>query len=758
MDSNNINQNSNINMSNSNILNSNNNININNNYSNISTRRFVDQEVGTDDIYNNNNLNVSNFQNKNYESQLLNNSQQNNNQIQSKIINYNESQIASNDKPVEVENFSQQVDFLFHPDNPEYQPSLQTIKNKYKITKRQNSAKPYKQLNERIKKSKSKGKNKKKSQSKKNIIKPDFNLCTKTNPQGLINPDLKKYELKYESRYHQQCRERERKIAEYDKNLLRTKDNFNAKKKLMKNWNQYLNYSNKDDISKNEYESNYSDYSSNKLKNLSKPDIPQHITKKMDFNPVKYDYIINSLLYEITDIKKQRKKENAYFKKKIKQLQVNLNKNDKNENKNKEKPKSSCKLKSNKNDKINKYKNPDKLIRNLVKNYFAPKIKSKSCKNNIEHEIPNNDTNNNFYIEGMDAKIMNDDRMNEFYYGQKMQVLDNLSKIQKENELLNQQLRDKLNEKNDSNHQNNYKIYNYNEYVTNNNNNNYNNKNNFICKSNQNKKSNQISNNNYNNNNQIQFNMINNINIKTLNYQDKMQILAQLNNTMAQYSKGIPKLVNKVNETLDKMYGKIDNPIVKVINNNPLVKISSKSLYHSISTKSDRLIEAIINDLLIDCVFDLKEIEDAQKEKLKKNDLLNEINEAYNNLFLISQNEFNIFKENNLKNNITQNNNKENDNKEKLNNPVLFSKFKALPDIKMVNLCEKYKNTFKDHIMIKGDNGYTKYELYKIYEEFFDKEIKYMLNEELNGYIKHLDDYAKQMYQDEILELNKINK
>ena len=758
MNSNNINNNLNISSNNSNIANSNNNINISNNNSNISSRRFVDQEVGTDEIYSNNNSNLSNFQNKNTNSQLLNNYQQNN--IQNQIISNNDSKISQNDLPVVVENFSQQVDFLFHPENPEYEPSLAKIKKKYNKVKRQNSAKPLKKFG-KTKKSKSKENNRKKSISKKNIIKPDFNLCTKTNPKGLINPDLKKYELTYESRYKQQCRERQRKIAEYDKNFLRTKDNFNAKKKLMKDWNLCFNYPNKDDISKNGNENNNSDYLLYKLQNLSEPDIPQHIAKKMDFNPVKYDYIINSLLYEITDIKKQRKKENADFKNKIKQLQGDLNKNNKRKNKSKNKdikrPKTSCKLKSNKNEKVNIHKNPDNFIKNLVAKYFNSNIKSKNSRNNIEHEIPANDLNNNFHIEGMDAKIMNDDRMNEFYYGQKMQILNNLSQIQKENKQLNQQLRDKLSENNSYNSKNNLTVYSYNEYVTNKNNNNYYNDNNFISKSNDNKNNNQTPNKNYNNN-QIQFNMIDNINIKTLNYQDKMQILAQLNNSIAQYTKGIPKLVNKVNETLDKMYGKINNPIVKAINNNPLVKITSKSLYHSISTKSDRLTEAIIDDLLLDCVYDLTEIEDVQKSKFKKKDLLNGLNEAYNNLFFISQKEFNVFKENNLNDNNTQNNNNKNDNKKELNGPVLYMKFRASPGIKTVNLCEKYKNEFKDYMTTKGDKGYTKYDLYKIYEEFFDKEIKYMLNEEINGYIKHLDDCAKQMYYDEILELNKINK
>jgi len=72
-----------------------------------------------------------------------------------------------------------------------------------------------------------------------------------------------------------------------------------------------------------------------------------------------------------------------------------------------------------------------------------------------------------------------------------------------------------------------------------------------------------------------------------------------------------------VNQTLDKIYGNTDNPIKKAINNHPFVLMASKSAYQMIEKNSDILIEAMIDDLLFDCVDDLQNIEETQK-RIKK--------------------------------------------------------------------------------------------------------------------------------------------
>ena len=53
------------------------------------------------------------------------------------------------------------------------------------------------------------------------------------------------------------------------------------------------------------------------------------------------------------------------------------------------------------------------------------------------------------------------------------------------------------------------------------------------------------------------------INTNILNFQDKAQILTELNNNIAKFTSGIPKLVNKVNEALNKIYANTENPIKK---------------------------------------------------------------------------------------------------------------------------------------------------------------------------------------------------
>ena len=142
-----------------------------------------------------------------------------------------------------------------------------------------------------------------------------------------------------------------------------------------------------------------------------------------------------------------------------------------------------------------------------------------------------------------------------------------------------------------------------------------------------------------NNNNNYNNNIYNNVNKRILNYQDKMQILTELNNNISKFTSGIPKLVNKVNQTLDKIYGNTENPIKKAINNHPFVVLASKSAFQMIQNNNEIIIEKMIDDLIIDCVFDLQNIESARKEKEKKEKLSMYINEAREALNNVRQNE-----------------------------------------------------------------------------------------------------------------------
>ena len=125
------------------------------------------------------------------------------------------------------------------------------------------------------------------------------------------------------------------------------------------------------------------------------------------------------------------------------------------------------------------------------------------------------------------------------------------------------------------------------------------------------------------------------INTNILNFQDKAQILTELNNNLAKFTSGIPKLVNKVNEALNKIYANTENPIKKAINNHPFVIMASKSTHKAIKNNIGNIVESIIDDLIMEIKDDLDDIE----EKEKKNIFMNNLGDVQNKLKEIKKDE-----------------------------------------------------------------------------------------------------------------------
>ena len=59
------------------------------------------------------------------------------------------------------------------------------------------------------------------------------------------------------------------------------------------------------------------------LKNMPKPPISKELAKEIGFNPKKYEDVINKLLCQISEVRKERLKENYIFEEKIKSMQTN---------------------------------------------------------------------------------------------------------------------------------------------------------------------------------------------------------------------------------------------------------------------------------------------------------------------------------------------------------------------------------------------------------------------------------------------------
>ena len=130
------------------------------------------------------------------------------------------------------------------------------------------------------------------------------------------------------------------------------------------------------------------------------------------------------------------------------------------------------------------------------------------------------------------------------------------------------------------------------------------------------------------------------INTQILNFQDKAQNLTELNNNIAQFTSGIPKLMNKVNEALNKIYSNTENPIKKAINNHPFVIMASKVAHQSIKKNIGTIVEDIIDDLVLELKNELDDI-DEQKRKFY---LMNNFEDAKNKLNEIKMNEIMIMK------------------------------------------------------------------------------------------------------------------
>ena len=553
-----------------------------------------------------------------------------------------------------MENFSQQVDFLFHPNDPEWQtrikpPKAKVIKKKKNIKNNKSKSK-----NKNKNKSKSKNKNAKKKQKMKfiNKIRPEFNLCTKIDPQPKTQSIFYSRQID-ETRVEKQRRTRAEKIAEYEENYARQKEIYKAKRKkeeedLKNNYiksrtsnNFYLNKANPNNINNIEF--------LNQIKNLSKIDYPETDIRKYECNPQKYDGIIHSLLKEISQIKLQRERENEEFVNKIKQLQNDADKNKNRKKSVKNRPKSGNKVKIN-NKKSNNVIN---IINNYHKQYkprpkTGNKLKSNNANNYInkkENEIPVNNNSN----------VSKNNTKNNFYQTEKENILKNIQDLElqkniKINELMNQRERnDYINNESELNNNKNFENYKNNIYEMSN----YPNKN--ISKS-ENLNQHVM---NLNNNivyNPIQFNIMNNINPNVLNYQDKIQALTDLNNNIGKFTSSIPKLVNKVNETLNKIYGNTDNPIKKAINNHPLVIITSRATHKTIKSNIDAITEGLIEDLLYDCVYDLNAIDDEKKRREERKNFSENIFQIFNNLNAISQNEVDIGNHYNINNGGRRNN------------------------------------------------------------------------------------------------------
>ena len=558
-------------------------------------------------------------------------------------LNKSETNNNGNDTPKKEEkNFSQQVDFLYHKNNPEGQSSIKNILIKqYK----KHDKLPNENIN--IKKRKNI-----KSLSPKRKIIPYQNKN-----KGLFDPYLSQKELDYESNIEKQRAERQKKIDEYEKN--------NRKKKLKKDINKkILNFErpkinsakNKKIIMKNSNKNYKKEELITHFMQGPKPKIKKNLANNFGFYPKKYDMIVNSLINEMN----QGKKENLIFEKKMK----NYGK-----------------------------KNIDRY-----NNYYEYIYKDQL--NNAQ----NNKIKNNQNIKPTRAQIIKG--LMQKYFG-------------KENTKTNKQ---------NENNKNNNEI----------------NNNKKLTKAKQTENIKEKNNHNVifdieTNNEEINFDNIDKLlSSEKINFQDKINIISELNKNIDKYSNAMPLIINQVQDSLDKIYknNKIDTNFRKEVNKVPYIAMASKTAYQIIQTNIDFIIETIIKELLFELALDFNEIRQKKLYLIKKQELVKEFNLTKNNLNDILGKEKNIYEENikfieDKKNEIDNINNNIKENK------IVIKKYIANLDEELIKRNDKYKNEFREYMEFQG--SFYAENIFSIYDEYVEEEANSLLDKMVSQIIEKIN-------------------
>lgn len=640
--------------------------------------------------------NNNNDDNSNIYQMLFNKLNQNQNknsstyQINNKMINeQNEEEYEyeeeSMKEPIEEKNFSQQVDFLYHPNDPEGQSSIKNIL--IKQYKKHKKLLPEKDLQKNKKSIKKVG-------SKKRDIIP-----FKNKNKGLFDPYLTQKELDYESNIKKQREERQKKIDEYEKNI-RKKSRQKLEKDLNKKIINFAEPKGKPLIKAKNYANKKVKKDDEDLVkhflNIPKPHIKPKIAKNLGFNPKKYDVIINSLLKEINNIKIERKKENEMFKKQI-QLYAN--------------------------DNVDKYNNYYEFI------YKTQKLNYDNTRMNQPKNIYNkNKPTRGQAINNLMKKYFDDDDPKN-----KLKKVSDINIINGINPKNDTNIKYKNKDKEKSDYENKVKTNNY--------------VNASPTKKNNKKDIKGLI------DSDINFENIDKLlSAENLTFQDKINILTELNKELDNYSEKIPIIVEQVKNSLDQLYEDESDTrgsnFRKEANKIPFVAMASRAAYQIIQSNYDEIIEKMIDELLCDCVDDLNIINHRKEQQMKKQDLIANFQLLQDNIEQIKKNEETIRERSNelvIKNN--NNNNNLNKNRKK----IIITKFRAQLNNDLINRNNNYRKDFKDYMVFKG--SFYKDNIFDIYDEYIEEEGENILNKAIDKYINDLHKFGGDLAINEINNL-----
>ena len=379
------------------------------------------------------------------------------------------------------------------------------------------------------------------------------------------------------------------------------------------------------------------------LKNMEKPPIPKELAKELGFDSKKYESVINKLLFEISEVRKERIKENLIFEKKMKSMQNNTIANDKNILRN------------------NNVKNAKKNTKNVKLDLNRPKSNYKSIKSSGYGIAPK--------------------KVNIFSSRPRKKTKDNSKTTN--NNIPSHKI---LNKKNK----------------------------NIIPNNNKSNNSINIKNNNYysnNNENKININDVKNNNHNLIDYKELKNEIEKIKNENEIIEHRYENILNNSLDPLNNiMNKKKQNKSIKNEEKDKIIyePIKYKNNYDLINKNLENISKKIIDELLYELIFDLKNIED-KKFKNQKNEI-------------------------NLEN-------KQSNLNSKVKNIGNIVKYKSKINKDFIEKCNKNKNIFLRYMKSKG--SFLINNIFNIYDDFVEETCKIILEQGLDYGIKQMDDFIK---------------
>jgi hypothetical protein len=273
--------------------------------------------------------------------------------------------------------------------------------------------------------------------------------------------------------------------------------------------------------------------------------------------------------------------------------------------------------------------------------------------------------------------------------------------------------------------------------------------------------------------NRIVQGLINERNVGKFNTTDKLMLLNNLNKEVESYNKGIPKLIEKVEKTIDRINttGALNEKL------HPLIDMASKHSGKLLHLHLDEVIELLIDDLLEETVFELDKIEQIEKGQKNKQQFTSFISNYYQTFELMRNVEHDVSRKLTTKdydirpkpkaardgdivlyrNPFEYPDNDSELKKKRTINPNLLLSPEAFAQRGVYSTkihdgllvkCEKYKKSYLEHMKTTGAFYFPN--IFTLYDNIVDEVLKDLLDEQLDHTVRQIDKYAQDIYKEEL--------